>query len=108
MIRNPVATVMRALADPTRRVLFERIVKAEEITVVELTRGSGVSQSAVSQHLRSLKEAGLVLERKEGRNAHYQAQPEGLAPLIDWLGIYGVFWRDRFVRLRELLREIDK
>lgn len=108
MTRIPVAEVMRALADPTRRVIFERIVKAEEITVVELTRGSGVSQSAVSQHLRSLKEAGLVLERKAGRNAHYQAQPEGLAPLIDWLGIYGVFWRDRFVRLKELLKEIDR
>ncbi len=108
MIRANVASVMRALADPTRRVLFERIVKSEELTVVELTRGSGVSQSAVSQHLRTLKEAGLVLERREGRNAHYQAQPEGLAPIVDWLGIYGVFWRDRFVRLRELLKEMDK
>jgi DNA-binding transcriptional ArsR family regulator len=107
MSKVNVAAVMRALADPTRRVIFERIVKAQEITVVELTHGSGVSQSAVSQHLRSLKEAGLVLERKSGRNAHYQVQPEGLAPLIDWLGIYGVFWRDRFVRLRELLKEID-
>jgi DNA-binding transcriptional ArsR family regulator len=107
MSKTNVAAVIRALADPTRRVIFERIVKNEEITVVELTRGSGVSQSAVSQHLRSLKAAGLVLERKEGRNAHYQAQPEGLAPLIDWLGIYGVFWRERFLRLRELLREID-
>jgi DNA-binding transcriptional ArsR family regulator len=107
MLKTNVAAVMRALADPTRRVIFERIVKAEEITVVELTRGSGVSQSAVSQHLRSLREAGLVLERKEGRNAHYQATPEGLAPLIDWLGVYGVFWRERFVRLRKLLKEID-
>ena len=103
-----VAAVMRALADPTRRVIFERIVKAQEITVVELTHGSGVSQSAVSQHLRSLKQAGLVLERKAGRNAHYQVQPEGLTPLIDWIGVYGVFWRDRFVRLRELLKEIDQ
>jgi DNA-binding transcriptional ArsR family regulator len=107
MSKANVAAVMRALADPTRRVIFERIVKAQEITVVELTHGSGVSQSAVSQHLRSLRQAGLVVERKAGRNAHYQVQPEGLAPLIDWLGIYGVFWRDRFVRLRELLREID-
>jgi DNA-binding transcriptional ArsR family regulator len=102
-----VATVMRALADPTRRSLFERIVKADEITVVELTRGSAVSQPAVSQHLRALKEAGLIAERRAGRNARYRAEPRGLAPLVDWLGIYGLFWRERFANLRELLKEID-
>ncbi len=107
MPRTDVATVMRALADPTRRTLFERIVKGQEITVVELTRGSRVSQSAVSQHLRALKEAGLVEERRTGRNTHYHAQPRGLEPVIDWLGIYGLFWRDRFTSLRELLQEID-
>lgn len=102
-----VATVMRALADPTRRAIFERIVGADEVTVVELTRGSTVSQPAISQHLRSLKEAGLITERREGRNSHYHAEPEGLAPLIDWLGIYGLFWRERFADLRKLLKEID-
>jgi len=99
---------MRALADPTRRVIFERIVKAEEITVVELTRGSRVSQPAISQHLRSLREAGLIVERREGRNVHYHAEPDGFTPLIDWLGIYGLFWRGRFARLRELLKETDR
>ncbi len=99
--------VMRSLADPTRRAVFERIVRSDEITVVELTRGSSVTQSAISQHLRSLKEAGLIAERPQGRNVHYRAKPEGLAPLVDWLGHYGVFWRDRFTNLRTLLKEID-
>jgi DNA-binding transcriptional ArsR family regulator len=99
--------VMRSLADPTRRAVFERIVRSDEITVVELTRGSRVTQSAISQHLRSLKEAGLIAERPQGRNVHYRAKPEGLAPLVDWLGHYGVFWRDRFTNLRTLLKEID-
>jgi DNA-binding transcriptional ArsR family regulator len=99
--------VMRALADPTRRAVFERVVKSDEITVVELTRGSGVTQGAVSQHLKSLKQAGLVAERPEGRNVYYRAQPEGLAPLADWMSHYGVFWRERFADLRELLKEID-
>jgi DNA-binding transcriptional ArsR family regulator len=58
--------VMRTLADPTRRAVFERIVGSDEITVVELTRGSGVTQGAISQHLKSLKQAGLVTERPEG------------------------------------------
>ena len=47
--------VMRTLADPTRRAVFERVVRSDEITVVELTRGSGVTQGAISQHLKSLK-----------------------------------------------------
>ncbi len=99
--------VMRALADPTRRAVFERVASSDEISVVELTRGSGVTQGAVSQHLKSLKQAGLVAERPEGRNVYYRAQPEGLAPLADWMSHYGVFWRARFGNLRTLLKEID-
>lgn len=102
-----VDAVMRTLADPTRRAVFERIVNAEEITVAELTRGSGVTQSAISQHLRSLKQAGLIADRPEGRNVHYRADPKGLAPLVDWISVYGVFWRERFANLRTLLKEID-
>ncbi|RAO76242.1 ArsR/SmtB family transcription factor [Dyella jiangningensis] len=99
--------VMRALADPTRRSVYERIASAEEMSVADLTRGSGVSQSAVSQHLKSLKQAGLVVERPEGRNVYYRAQPDGLAPLADWMAGYGVFWRERFDALRALMKEID-
>ncbi|KQY28726.1 ArsR family transcriptional regulator [Caulobacter sp. Root487D2Y] len=103
----PIDAVMRALADPTRRAVYERIVRSEEITVGELTRGAGVSQGAVSQHLKSLRTAGLVVERPEGRNVYYRAQPDGLTPLVDWMTHYGVFWRERFADLRALLQEID-
>ena len=99
--------VMRALADPTRRAVFERLCGSREITVVELTRGSGVTQGAISQHLKTLKQAGLVAERPEGRKVFYRAEPEGLAPLFDWASHYGLFWRDRFADLRTLLKEID-
>lgn len=104
---NPVTNVMRALADPTRRAVFERVIRADEITVAELTKGSGVTQGAISQHLKSLKQAGLVTERPAGRHVYYRAQPEGLMPLADWLNHYAVFWRDRFADLRALLKEID-
>ena len=100
-------TVMRTLADPTRRAVFERVASCDEITVVALTRGSGVTQGAISQHLKSLKQAGLVAERPEGRNVYYRAQPEGLAPLVDWMGDYALLWRDRLANLRTLLKEID-
>ena len=102
-----ITTVLRTLADPTRRAVFERVVGSDEISVVELTRGSGVTQGAISQHLKSLKQAGLVAERPEGRNVYYRARPEGLEPLADWMGHYGAFWRDRFANLRTLLKEID-
>jgi DNA-binding transcriptional ArsR family regulator len=99
--------VMRALADPTRRAVFERIARSNEINVAELTRTSGVTQGAVSQHLKALKRAGLVAERPQGRNVFYRAKPEGLAPLSDWLSHYDAFWRERFANLRILLKEID-
>src|SRR3569833_2237161 len=100
-------TVIRALADPTRRAVFERIARSGESNVAELTRASGVTQGAVSQHLKSLKGAGLVVERPQGRNVFYRARPEGLAPLFDWLSHYDAFWRDRFSDLRSLLKETD-
>lgn len=108
MLPTPdINAVMRTLADPTRRAVFERIVDANEITVSDLTRGSGVTQGAVSQHLKSLKLAGLIAERPEGRKVYYRAQPAGLEPLADWMNHYGVFWRERFANLRTLLKEID-
>jgi DNA-binding transcriptional ArsR family regulator len=107
MQMTSIDTVMRTLADPTRRAVFERIAKSEEITVVELTQGSGVTQGAISQHLKSLKLAGLVVERPEGRKVYYRAQPAGLEPLVDWMSNYGSFWQDRFANLRTLLKEID-
>jgi DNA-binding transcriptional ArsR family regulator len=100
--------LMRALADPTRRAVYERVATAEEITVADLTQGSGVTQGAISQHLKTLRLAGLVVERPEGRKVYYRAQPDGLAPLADWMSHYGVFWRERFGDLRTLLKEIDR
>ncbi|HEX3666110.1 MAG TPA: metalloregulator ArsR/SmtB family transcription factor [Rhizomicrobium sp.] len=107
MEASQVDTVMRALADPTRRSVFERIVGAGEITVSDLTQGSGVTQGAISQHLKLLRQAGLIAERPQGRNVFYRAEAQGLAPLVDWMSHYGAFWRERFASLRELLKEID-
>jgi DNA-binding transcriptional ArsR family regulator len=103
-----ITTAMRALADPTRRAILERVARSDEMTVVELTRGSGVTQGAISQHLKHLKQAGLVTERPEGRNVYYRAQPKGLEPLVEWMDHYAAFWRDRFDNLKNLLKEIDQ
>ena len=100
-------SVFRALADPTRRSLFEELARQGEQTVHALTRYAGVSQPAVSKHLSVLKRAKLVGHRREGRETHYRARPEALAPMADWLKMYGVFWQDRFDRLEEVLERIE-
>lgn len=99
--------VFRALADPTRRAIFERLTRNGEQTVHALTDRSGVSQPAISKHLGVLKLAHLVRDRREGRETHYTAEPQALAPLVDWMSLYGVFWRDRFDRLESLLKRLD-
>jgi DNA-binding transcriptional ArsR family regulator len=99
--------VFRALADPTRRAIFERLSRNGEQTVHALTDRSGVSQPAISKHLTVLKRAKLVRHRRQGRETHYSAQPQALAPLVDWMSIYGAFWRDRFDRLEDLLKRME-
>jgi DNA-binding transcriptional ArsR family regulator len=98
--------VFKALADPTRRAIFERLARDGEQTVHALTDRAGVSQPAVSKHLGVLKHARLVRDRREGRETHYSAQPQALAPLIDWMSLYGAFWRERFDQLESLLNKM--
>ncbi len=100
--------VFSALADPTRRAIFERLCRGGEQSVRALTDQAGVSQPAVSKHLGVLKLARLVRGRHEGRETHYSADPHGLAPLIDWMSLYGAFWRDRFDHLETLLNRMDQ
>jgi DNA-binding transcriptional ArsR family regulator len=99
--------VFRALADPTRRAIFEHLSRDGEQTVHALTYRAGVSQPAVSKHLGVLKRARLVRSRHAGRETHYSAQPQSLAPLVDWMTVYGAFWRDRFDQLENLLKRMD-
>ena len=99
--------LFKALADPTRRALFERLTRDGEHTVHALTDRAGVSQPAVSKHLTVLKRARLVQHRRAGRETHYRAQPDALAPMVDWLRDYGAFWRERFDKLDALLERME-
>jgi DNA-binding transcriptional ArsR family regulator len=100
--------LFRALADPTRRALYERLARQGELTVRALTGEAGISQPAVSKHLGVLKQAGLVADRPDGRLTHYRADPKALAPLVDWMAHYGAFWEGRLDRLEDLLRRMDQ
>lgn len=104
---SPPHSVFRALADPTRRSIFEELTRRGEQTVHALTAYVGVSQPAVSKHLTVLKKAKLVRHRRDGRETHYRAEPEALGPMVDWLQQYGAFWRERFDRLEALLERME-
>lgn len=99
--------IFKALADPTRRALFERLARGGELTVHVLTDSAGVSQPAVSKHLGILRHARMVRVRRSGRETHYSAQPEALAPLVDWMAIHTVLWTNAFDRLESVLQRLD-
>jgi DNA-binding transcriptional ArsR family regulator len=105
---NAADTLFKALADPTRRAIFQRLTREGEQTVHALTECAGVSQPMVSKHLSALKRARLVRNRRHGRETHYSAQPRALTPLVDWIGNYGAFWQSRFDRLGNVLERMDK
>jgi DNA-binding transcriptional ArsR family regulator len=90
-----------AIADPTRRRLLE-LVRDREMPAGELASKFEVSRPAVSRHLRVLRQAGLVHERREGRLRLYRADPAPLGELRDWLERY---WDERLDALRALAEE---
>ena len=100
--------VFRSLSDPTRRALFERLCLDGEKTVAALTEYAGVSQPAVSKHLGILKQVGLVSGRQSGRQTHYAAHVEALAPLVDWTQRMSRFWDVKLDGIEDLLKRMDQ
>jgi DNA-binding transcriptional ArsR family regulator len=96
-----VETALRALSDPGRRRILT-LVRDEEHSAGEIAAEFTVSWPAVSQHLRVLKEAGLVTERREGTRRFYRARPEGLDDVRAFLD---EFWDDKLERLK---REVER
>lgn len=85
-----VSTALTALADPTRRAIFEQLADGPR-SVGAIARGLPVSRPAVSQHLKQLKEAGLVTDHADGTRRIYRIDPAGLGALRQWLDR---FWDD--------------
>lgn len=99
--------IFNALGDPTRRALFESLARLGASNVTTLTKGSGVSQPMVSRHLAGLRAAGLVVERREGREHFYSVRPNGLIPLTDWVSEQTAFWEAKLDALDDLLGRLD-
>ena len=101
------AEIFKVLADPTRRAILERL-SGDELTATDLREGFAISQPAMSQHIAVLRGAGLISERREGRYVNYRVEPQGMAPLHEWLARYRAFWPSRIDGLKDLLKEMDQ
>lgn len=103
---RPVAQpdVFTAIADPTRRRLVDLLGEAER-SVTELAGYFAVSVPAISQHLRILREVGLVVVEQVGRQRFYRLQPHALRDVHDWVAVYRRFWDERFDALEKHLKE---
>jgi DNA-binding transcriptional ArsR family regulator len=99
--------IFQALADPSRRAIFKSLMRGEA-AVKDLTARFDISQPAVSQHLATLKEAGMVNARRQGRCVYYRVKPHGMKPLINWIAHYRAFWTEHLDRLEELLEKMDE
>ncbi len=99
--------IFQALADPSRRAILESLTRGEA-AVKDLKARFDISQPAVSQHLATLKDAGLVNGRREGRCVYYRVEPRGMRPLIAWIAHYRAFWTEHALRLERLLEKMDE
>ncbi|MFI6215542.1 ArsR/SmtB family transcription factor [Nocardia brasiliensis] len=96
------ATVFQVLAEPNRLAILE-VLRAGESPVGALVAELGLSQPAVSKHLRVLKEAGLVAVRVDAQRRLYRIRPEPLVELDDWLAPYRRLWNTHLDLLEEHL-----
>src|SRR5262245_45598951 len=102
---RPSATedVFRAVADPTRRAVLETLMQRRELPVSELADRLGVGLPMLSRHLAVLRSAGLVEERRLGRQRLYRLRPQPLQDLFDWASLFRGFWSERMHGLRSYL-----
>lgn len=101
------ADVFHAVADPTRRALLDRL-KGGGASVNALAEGFDMSRPAVSKHLRALREAHLVVERRAGRQRIYELSPAPLREVADWAESYRAFWATNLLALKRHVESSKK
>jgi len=105
---HPLRDVFDAVADPTRRRLIQLLSEKQELPLHELTEPFQMGRTAVSKHLAILKEAGLVIDRKVGRETRYRLNAAPLREILDWAAFYSKFWSTNMMRLQQLLEEEEQ
>lgn len=97
--------VFAALASPARREVLRLLLDGPR-TAGDVAAHFDMRRPSVSEHLRVLREAGLVTERRAGRERRYQLEPQPLMEVRDWLDPYERFWKDRLKNLRDALEDL--
>ncbi|NIK71792.1 metalloregulator ArsR/SmtB family transcription factor [Paenibacillus sp. BK033] len=105
---HPSRDVFDAIADPTRRRLIQLLSETAEVPLHELTSQFDMGRTAVSKHLTILKEAGLVTDRKVGRETRFRLNAAPLKEIQDWVSYYRKFWTVNMLRLQQLLEEEEE
>ncbi|NNE43146.1 MAG: winged helix-turn-helix transcriptional regulator [Gemmatimonadetes bacterium] len=103
-MKRELSGVLRAASDPTRRAVLDLLGEGER-SVSELQKSFRISQPALSQHLRVLREAGLVSQRQEGRFRLYRLEAAALREIHDWVAHYERFWSKKLDRLGDYLEK---
>jgi DNA-binding transcriptional ArsR family regulator len=97
------ADIFTAIAHPVRRQILDHLVAAGDQSVTRLAEPFGMSRPAISQHLRVLRDVGLVTEQRHGRERQYRLQPERLYEVRAWMQKYERFWRSHLAALGDYL-----
>jgi DNA-binding transcriptional ArsR family regulator len=107
-LSQDVSSAFAALGDPTRLAILSRLADRGELTVQEIAPPFAVSLPAVSQHLKVLEQAGLILRRRDGPRRPCQIRPERLAEAMTWLNLTRQAWEARFDRLARFLHDTSQ
>jgi DNA-binding transcriptional ArsR family regulator len=99
--------VFQAIADPKRRAIIGLLAK-QELTPSEIATHFSISRPAVSKHIKILAECGLVGVHQKGRERYYEARLEKLRQVANWVEKYRSLWEQRFDRLDEYLKDLQK
>ncbi|MFI0464608.1 ArsR/SmtB family transcription factor [Saccharopolyspora sp. NPDC003752] len=100
---NTADEVFAALANPTRRELLGRLLATQGEPVQRLAAHFDMTRPSVSEHLKVLRDAGLVTAERAGRQHIYRLADDALRPVQDWLEPYERFWRDKLKSMSDLL-----
>ncbi|MCB2097891.1 MAG: winged helix-turn-helix transcriptional regulator [Parvularculaceae bacterium] len=99
-------TAFDAIADPTRRAILDHLRRGE-VGAGDLARRFPVSRPAIAKHVRVLRQAGLLKERRQAQQRFYSLNPAGLAEVDRWLQPYRLFWGARLVDLKTFVENTD-
>jgi len=99
-----VQSTFRALADPTRREIL-KMLRATDMTIGDVADNFDMTRAAVKKHLTVLSDGGLITVKTQGRERINHLNPAGLAPVLNWLEYFDVFWDDKLAALKTAIEK---